>query len=121
MSATHPVVLTIMSHPNTVSDVVIADMGFSVPAAAAAAIVFAETEHERLQDAGNSDVLRSLASDEAFGAQQSTIVIDDGNPIPGAFVDARLAKLLRFEEDTIVVAGAEVVTAGADVVVATGP
>jgi hypothetical protein len=120
--------LTITTHPSTGSPVIIPDLGFDVPAAAATPVSI--TDPVLLDNAANSDSLRTLATDAAFPSGFGTISLDDGGrPIPPSLVSARLDALSRFEEDWIVVASGPltslhettVVTAGGDAVVATGP
>jgi hypothetical protein len=119
--------LTVTSHPSTTFPVPVPDMGFDAPAAAATPIVV--TDPNELDDAANSDSLRALATDAAFGSGFGSISLDDGGNIPPILVSARLDALSRFEEDWVVIATGPgtglhettVVTAGGDAVVAIGP
>jgi len=119
--------LTIKTHPSQATPVVVPDMGMDVPASAAS---ISYTDPNRLDDAANSDELRTLCTDAAFPFGFGTLTIDDGGrDIPPILVSARLDALTRFEEDWVVVASGPgtslhettVVTAGGDAVVAIGP
>lgn len=118
---------TISTHPSAPGPVTVPDLGFDVPAAGGSVTI---SDPNRLDDLSNSDSVRALATDAAFPAGFGTLVVNDGGrDIPPVLVSARLDALTRFEEDWIVVASGPgmalhrttVVTAGGNVVVATGP
>jgi len=113
--------LTITTHASTVSPVIIPDMGFDVPAAAATGISI--TDPTLLDRASDSNSLRDLATDAAFPSGFGTISLDDGGrDIPPTLVSARLDSLSRFNEDwTVVISGPEVIIGGDTIVTAGGP
>lgn len=113
--------LTITTHPSTVSPVIIPDMGFDVPAAAAASVSISDPA--LLDQASDSNSLRTLATDAAFPSGFGTISLNDGGrDIPPILVSAKLDALSRFNEDWIVViSGPEVIIGGDTIVTAGGP
>ena len=68
--------ITIKSNASQGSDVLVRDIGLIVPASGATTLTF--TDASNIDDIRGSDDLRTLVSDAAFGAGQSTLQVGDG-------------------------------------------
>lgn len=68
--------LIVKSHINTATDVLIADVGVEIPAGGVG-VTF--EEHDIVHALQKSNYLRSLANDNAYGAGQHTLILNDGS------------------------------------------
>lgn len=68
-------IVIIKSNAVTVTNPLIADLGFDVPSGGGSVTI---TNRFELDDISNSDSLVALATDNAFGAGSSTLIINDG-------------------------------------------
>ncbi len=123
--------LTITPHPSLVGNLPLGDIGKTLVGGGSPIVL---DEGDDLERAANSRSLRDLAVDAAFPSGFGSISLNDGGDIPPLVASARLDALTRFEEDWIVVVSSDLsgttfqgihgttpVTAGGNVVVATGP
>jgi len=82
--------LIIKSNPGTTANVLIRDLGFDVLGAGASPFVEL-TDTEEIAEASASADLRTLTTDDAFGADSSTLILNNGvDDIPQSQIDAFL-------------------------------
>lgn len=83
--------LTIKTNAARGTDVLIKDWGILVPASGGSVVI---TELDALGEASTSDDLRAWATDDAYGAGSSTLILNDGaSDVAGAAVEAFLNSL----------------------------
>jgi len=88
--------LTVRSNIGTVSDVLIRDLGWVVPFGGGAGGTVSLTAHAAIENALLSEDLRTLATDQAFGAGplDSTLILGNGTiEVPADDVDTLLDAL----------------------------
>jgi hypothetical protein len=84
--------VSIRTNASQGTDVLVGDLGFTVPSGGSPTVDF--STHEQLERINASEDLRALATDDAFGAGSSTLIIAiDGSDVDQPDVDAALANL----------------------------
>ena len=91
--------LIIRSNAASTSDILVRDLGFAVPSGGAALPAF--TTQEELTLVAESNSLRTLATVDAFGPGQHSIILNDGtNDVAAANVEIFLTNLEVSQADS---------------------